>query len=196
LTVLFCDLVGSTAIADRLDPEEWCEIVADYHHVAAEAISGFGGHVAQYLGDDMMAYFGQPEAHDNDAEGAARAGLAMLDAISTFNQRPARPELSARVGIDSGTVVVGSSAAGRPTSSATCPISRRGCRAWALEVVPPFMKTLAHLSPASWAMDAYLGLIFDHATATEVVPDAAIVFAFAVVIALAGIVRLRPQLSR
>jgi ABC-2 type transport system permease protein len=70
-----------------------------------------------------------------------------------------------------------------------------GCM-WPLEVVPPFMKTLAHLSPASWAMDAYLGLIFDHATATEVVPDAAIVFAFAVVIALAGIVRLRPQLSR
>jgi ABC-2 type transport system permease protein len=70
-----------------------------------------------------------------------------------------------------------------------------GCM-WPLEVVPPFMKTLAHLSPASWAMDAYLGLIFDHATAFEVVPDAAIVFAFAVVIAMFGIVRLRPQLSR
>jgi ABC-2 type transport system permease protein len=65
-----------------------------------------------------------------------------------------------------------------------------------LEVVPPFMKTLARLSPASWAMDAYLGLIFDHATAFEVVPDAAIVFAFAVVIAIFGIARLRPQLSR
>lgn len=70
-----------------------------------------------------------------------------------------------------------------------------GCM-WPLEVVPPFMKTLAHLSPASWAMDAYLGLIFDHATAFEVAPDAAIVFAFAVVIAAFGMVRLRPQLSR
>jgi ABC-2 type transport system permease protein len=70
-----------------------------------------------------------------------------------------------------------------------------GCM-WPLEVVPPFMKTLAHLSPASWAMEAYLGLIFDHATALEVAPDAAIVFAFAVVIAILGVVRLRPQLSR
>lgn len=70
-----------------------------------------------------------------------------------------------------------------------------GCM-WPLEVVPPFMKTLARLSPASWAMDAYRGLIFDHATAFEVVPDVAIVFAFAVVIAMVGIVRLRPQLSR
>ena len=70
-----------------------------------------------------------------------------------------------------------------------------GCM-WPLEVVPPFMKTLAHLSPASWAMDAYLGLIFDHATAIEVLPDAAIVFAFAVVIAAFGVTRLRPQLAR
>jgi ABC-2 type transport system permease protein len=70
-----------------------------------------------------------------------------------------------------------------------------GCM-WPLEIVPPLMKTLARLSPASWAMEAYLGLIFDHASAAEVAPDAAIVFAFAAVIAIAGIIRLRPQLSR
>ena len=70
-----------------------------------------------------------------------------------------------------------------------------GCM-WQLEIVPPFMKTLAHLSPASWAMKAYLGLIFDHATLSEIAPDAAIVFAFAAVIATVGIIRLRPQLSR
>ncbi|MGO9606392.1 MAG: ABC transporter permease [Candidatus Binataceae bacterium] len=70
-----------------------------------------------------------------------------------------------------------------------------GCN-WPLEIVPPFMKTLAHLSPASWAMDAYLSLIFDHATLSEIAPDVAIVFAFAIVIATAGILRLRPQLSR
>jgi ABC-2 type transport system permease protein len=70
-----------------------------------------------------------------------------------------------------------------------------GCM-WPLEIVPPFMRTLAHLSPASWAMDAYLGLIFDHATLSEVVPDAVVVFAFAVVIAMAGVVRLRSQLAR
>ena len=85
LTVLFCDLVGSTAIAARLDPEEWREIVADYHRAAAQVIERFGGHVAEYLGHGVMTYFGYPEAHDNDAERATRAGLAILDAISKLN---------------------------------------------------------------------------------------------------------------
>jgi class 3 adenylate cyclase len=110
LTVLFCDLVGSTAIASHLDPEEWREIVADYHRAAAQANERFGGHVAQYLGDGVMAYFGYPEAHDNDAERATRAGLAILEAITRLNEHPARPKLAARVGIDSGTVVVGAGA--------------------------------------------------------------------------------------
>ncbi|MBV8362845.1 MAG: zinc ribbon domain-containing protein, partial [Deltaproteobacteria bacterium] len=65
LTVLFCDLVGSTEIAARLDPEEWQETVAVYHRAAADAIGRFGGYVAKYLGDGVMAYFGYPEAHDN-----------------------------------------------------------------------------------------------------------------------------------
>jgi class 3 adenylate cyclase len=112
LTVLFCDLVGSTEIARHLDPEEWREIVGEYHRAAAQAIERFGGHVAQYLGDGVMAYFGYPEAHDNDAERAARAGLAMLDAISKLNEHPTRPKLSARIGIDSGAVVVGAGAGG------------------------------------------------------------------------------------
>jgi class 3 adenylate cyclase len=107
LTVLFCDLVGSTAIAAQLDPEEWRETVAGYHRAAAEAITRFDGHVAKYLGDGVMAYFGWPEAHDNDAERAARAGLAILDAIAKLNEQPRHAKLSARVGIDSGAVVVG-----------------------------------------------------------------------------------------
>jgi class 3 adenylate cyclase len=110
LTVLFCDLVNSTSLAAQLDPEEWREIVAGYHHAAAQAIERFGGHVAQYLGDGVMAYFGWPEAHDNDAERAARAGLAILDAISKGNEHPTLPKLSARIGIDSGAVVVGAGA--------------------------------------------------------------------------------------
>jgi class 3 adenylate cyclase len=110
LTVLFCDLVGSTEIASHLDPEDWREIVADYHRAAAQAIERFGGHVAQYLGDGVMAYFGYPEAHDNDGERAARAGLAIPDAISKLNEHPTHPKLAARVGIDSGTVVVGAGA--------------------------------------------------------------------------------------
>ena len=107
LTVLFCDLVGSTALATQLDPEEWRTIIADYHRAAADAIERFGGYVAQYLGDGVMAYFGWPEAHDNDAERAARAGLAILEAIVKLNEESGRPRLSARVGIDSGAVVVG-----------------------------------------------------------------------------------------
>jgi ribosomal protein L40E len=67
LTVLFCDLVGLTEIAAQLDPEEWREIVAGYHRSAADAVTRFGGKVAKYLGDGIMAYFGWPEAHDNDA---------------------------------------------------------------------------------------------------------------------------------
>src|SRR5713101_8281875 len=110
LTVLFCDLVGSTEIAAQLDPEEWRETVAGYHRAAAEAITRFGGHVAKYLGDGVMAFFGYPEAHDNDAERAARAGLAILDAIAKLNEQPGQPKLSARIGIDSGAVVVGAGA--------------------------------------------------------------------------------------
>jgi class 3 adenylate cyclase/tetratricopeptide (TPR) repeat protein len=108
--VLFCDLVGSTEIAARLDPEEWREVVAGYHRAAAEAITRYGGHVAKYLGDGVMAFFGYPEAHDNDAERAARAGLAILDAISKLGDQAGRPKLAARVGIDSGVVVMGAGA--------------------------------------------------------------------------------------
>jgi class 3 adenylate cyclase len=107
LTVLFCDLVGSTAMAAQLDPEEWRETLADYHRVATDAIERFSGYVAQYLGDGVMALFGWPEAHDNDAERAVRAGLAILDGIAKLNERGARPRLSARIGIASGAVVVG-----------------------------------------------------------------------------------------
>src|SRR6266851_1600987 len=110
LTMLFCDLIGSTEIAAHLDPEEWRETVASYQRVAADAITRFDGHVAKYLGDGVMALFGYPESHDNDAERAARAGLAVLGAISKLNERPAHAKLSARIGIDSGAVVVGAGA--------------------------------------------------------------------------------------
>jgi class 3 adenylate cyclase len=78
-------LVGSTEIAAQLDPEEWREVVAAYHRAAAESITRFGGHVAKYLGDGVMAFFGYPEAHDNDGERAVRAGLAILEVLSKLN---------------------------------------------------------------------------------------------------------------
>jgi class 3 adenylate cyclase/tetratricopeptide (TPR) repeat protein len=110
LTVLFCDLVGSTEIAARLDPEEWREILASYHRAVTEAINRFGGYVAQYLGDGVMAYFGWPESHDNAAESAGRAGLAIVEQIAKLSPQPGHTKLSARVGIDSGAVVVGAGA--------------------------------------------------------------------------------------
>ena len=111
LTVLFSDLVGSTEIAARLDPEEWRELTASYHRAAADAITRFGGHVAKYLGDGVMAFFGYPEAHDNDAERAVRAALQSLDSLARLNETSSHaPRLAARIGIDSGAVVVGAGA--------------------------------------------------------------------------------------
>src|SRR5207245_11574767 len=81
LTMLFCDLVGSTEIAARLDPEEWREIVADYHPAAAQAIERFGGPVAKHPGDGVMAVFGSPAAHDTHAARGGRAGLPTSDAF-------------------------------------------------------------------------------------------------------------------
>ncbi len=110
LTILFCDLVGSVTMAAQLDPEEWRATVAGYQQVTAEAITRFGGEVARYVGDGVMAFFGYPAAHDNDVEGAACAGLAILDAIAQLSEQPARHKLSVRIGIDSGLVVVGAAA--------------------------------------------------------------------------------------
>src|SRR5229473_7689223 len=107
LTILFCDLVGSTTLAAQVDPEEWRATVAGYQHAAAEAMTRFGGEVVRYVGDGVMAFFGYPVAHDNDAERAVRAGLAILDAIAHLNEQPGHAKLAVRIGINSGLVVVG-----------------------------------------------------------------------------------------
>jgi class 3 adenylate cyclase len=110
LTVLFCDLVNSTEIAAHLDPEDWRDIAAEYQRTAAEAVTRLGGHVAKYLGDGLVVYFGWPEAHEDDAERAVRAGLAVVDAVVSLNKRLSVKhdvKLSVRVGIDTGSVVVG-----------------------------------------------------------------------------------------
>jgi len=106
LTVLFCDLVGSTEIASHLDPEQWREIVGEYHGAAAQRSSASAGAVSpSTLVTGVMAYFGWPEAHDNDAERAARAASDPRRDLEANEHPP--PQLAARVGIDSGTVVVG-----------------------------------------------------------------------------------------
>ena len=87
LTVLFCDLVDSTVLASQLDPEDLREIVRAYQDTCAKVIARFEGHIAQYLGDGLLVYFGYPLAHEDDAQRAVRAGLGMLEALGQLNTR-------------------------------------------------------------------------------------------------------------
>ena len=90
LTVMFCDLVGSTALASRLDPEDLREVLGAYHAAVAEVVTGFGGYVAKYMGDGVLAYFGYPQVQEHDAEQAVRAGLALITALAGWRAVPAR----------------------------------------------------------------------------------------------------------
>ena len=105
LTVMFCDLVGSTALSARLDPEDLREVIAAYHRAAAEVVGRFDGFVAKYMGDGVLVYFGYPRAHEDDAERAVRAGLGVIDSVGRLDVQSI--ELRARVGIATGLVVVG-----------------------------------------------------------------------------------------
>jgi class 3 adenylate cyclase/predicted ATPase len=110
LTVLFCDLVDSTVLATQLDPEELRAVVRAYQDTCAKVIARFEGQIAQYLGDGLLVYFGYPYAHEDDAQRAVRAGLGMIEALGQLNSRlgPERGvELSVRLGIHTGLVVVG-----------------------------------------------------------------------------------------
>src|SRR5437762_1395560 len=104
ITVMFCDLVGSTALASRLDPEDLREVIGAYHRVVAETVGRFAGFVAKYMGDGVLIYFGYPEAHEDDAERAVRAGLALLDAIGRLGTSE---PLQTHIGVATGLVVVG-----------------------------------------------------------------------------------------
>ena len=109
LTVMFCDLVGSTAISAQLDPEEWRDLVGAYLDAASAAVAEMGGHVAKKLGDGLMCLFGYPVAHENDAERAARAALSIQRALAEVNRKnvgSGKPDLNARIGIETGPVVV------------------------------------------------------------------------------------------
>jgi TOMM system kinase/cyclase fusion protein len=110
LTVLFCDLVDSTALASQLDPEDLREVVQAYQDACARVIARFEGHIAQYLGDGLLVYFGYPLAHEDDAQRAVRAGLGIVEALAQLNARLASERgvhLAVRLGIHTGLVVVG-----------------------------------------------------------------------------------------
>jgi class 3 adenylate cyclase/predicted ATPase len=106
LTVMFVDLVGSTALSERLDPEDMRTVITRYQNTVAGVATRFEGHVAKYMGDGVLCYFGWPNAHEDDAERAVRAGLAITAAVTEL-KAPGEEPLSARVGIATGLVVVG-----------------------------------------------------------------------------------------
>ncbi len=112
LTVMFCDLVGSTELAAKLDPEQLRDLMQAYQRACGEVIARYEGHVAQYLGDGLMVYFGWPRAHEDDATRAIRAGLEVTQIVSKVT---ASTPISARVGIDTGVVVVGETGRGDPS---------------------------------------------------------------------------------
>ena len=108
LTVMFADMVGSTALGARLDPEDLRSVIASYHGAVTGLVARFEGFVARYMGDGVLIYFGYPQAHEDDAERAIRAGLAIAEAVAAMNTIAGPPgTLRTRVGIASGLVVVG-----------------------------------------------------------------------------------------
>ena len=104
VTVMFSDLVGSTALSARMDPEDLREVISAYQKCVAETVRRFGGFVAKYMGDGVLVYFGYPQAHEDDAERAVRAGLELIQAVGGLKSSA---PLQARVGIATGLVVVG-----------------------------------------------------------------------------------------
>src|SRR5262245_44143460 len=115
LTVLFCDMVGSTALANQLDPEDFRDVILKYQTLCAEVFQRYGGHIAQYLGDGLLAYFGYPQAHEDDAQRAIHAGLSTLAALADLNHHLEQThgiQLAVRLGIHTGLVVVGEAGGG------------------------------------------------------------------------------------
>jgi class 3 adenylate cyclase len=106
LTVMFCDLVGSTTLASRLDPEDMREVIGAYHRCVAKTVARFDGFVAKYMGDGVLVYFGYPQAHEHDAEQAVRAGLKLVAKVAELKPHPS-VRLQLRVGIATGLAVVG-----------------------------------------------------------------------------------------
>ena len=115
LTVMFCDLVGSTLLANRLDPEDFQRIIRSYHAAVASAVAPFEGHVAQLLGDGVLVYFGYPRAHEDDALRAVHAALAVLAEVTALKPQ-GEAELQTRIGIATGLVVVGEVGSGTPAA--------------------------------------------------------------------------------
>lgn len=115
LTIMFCDLVNSTVLCERLAPEQWREVVLAYQQASAAVIERYGGAIAQYLGDGLLVYFGHPQAHEDAPERAVRTGVALIEAIRQLHLEPVQAQgmhLSVRIGVHTGQVVIGDIGAG------------------------------------------------------------------------------------
>ena len=112
LTVMFCDLVGSTDLASRLDPEDMADVIRAYHEAAGTAVRRFDGYIAKFMGDGILVYFGFPQAHEKEAARAVRTALAIVEAMGQLNADIGRAkdvQLAVRIGIATGVVMVGES---------------------------------------------------------------------------------------
>jgi class 3 adenylate cyclase len=131
LTVMFTDLVGSTVLSTKLDPEDLRSVIGAYHKCVAETVARFDGFVAKYMGDGVLVYFGYPHAHEDDAERAIQAGLALIDAVSKLRiQEPLRVRIGVAAGVVVGGDLIGS---GRPRNAGSWVrrlIWLRACRRW------------------------------------------------------------------
>ncbi len=149
VTVMFSDLVSSTALSARMDPEDLREVISAYQKCVGKTVGRFGGFVAKYMGDGVLIYFGYPQAHEDDAERAVRAGLELVSAIRALKTRE---PLQTRVGIATGLVVVGdligSGASQEQAIVGETPNLARGCRG--LQSRTPWSLRRAHES--SWAI--------------------------------------------
>ena len=133
LTVVFCDLVGSTALSTRLDPEDMWRVVASYHAAIGAVIGRYQGMIAQYMGDGVLAYFGYPVAQEDSAVQAVRAALEIVDAVTTL-RTDVGAALQVRIGIATGTVVVSelliNEISAEQATIGETPISRHACKRW------------------------------------------------------------------
>ena len=147
LTVMFCDLVGSTALSEQLDPEELQTVVRTYQEVSAQVIERYEGYIAQYLGDGLLVYFGYPAAHEDDAARSIRAGLGIITALQQARSQFPQP-VQVRIGIHTGPVVVGQMGGGsrhEQLALGETPNIPRGCKA-----KRRLAKSSLVLPPSSW----------------------------------------------
>ena len=142
LTVMFCDLAGSTELSERLDPEDLRDILRAYQQTCADVIARYDGHIAKYIGDGLLVYFGYPRAHEDDAARAVRAGLEIVTEVTGLSDRltvTPQVDLQVHLGIHTGLVVAGEMGAGKPGRNWRSSVIRRTWRPASKGSLSPIM---------------------------------------------------------